>query len=115
MNWFNIVKGFLVVYHQVKSLHLANNSCLQGEDINMYAYMFPNMELLDMNSCEGMYEGVGVKKKCCNIRHLNFVFCPQAKHFFINFEASKLSLRSSLFKCKIFMLQMLLLSDSFYK
>lgn len=38
-----------------------------------------------------MNEGIGkVLKKCCNTRHLNFAFCPQAKHFWINFEASKL-------------------------
>ena len=80
----------LAVYHQVKSLHLAYNSCLQGEGINMYAYMFPNMQLLDMKSCNGIYEGVGkVLKKCCNIRHLNFAFSPQAKLFWLNFEASK--------------------------
>lgn len=37
----------LVVYHQVKSLHLAYNSQLQDEDITMFSFMFPNMQLLD--------------------------------------------------------------------
>lgn len=81
----------LVVYHQVKSLHLASNSCLRDEDIHMFAFMFPNMQLLDLSSCFYIKEGIDiVLKKCRKIRHFKFVRCPQANLCLINYEASKL-------------------------
>ncbi|KAK2395667.1 F-box/LRR-repeat protein [Trifolium repens] len=79
----------LVVYHQVKSLHLAYNSELEDEDINMFAFMFPNMQLLDLSSCCGISK-VKVLKTCPKIRHLKLSLCPQANLFLINFEAPKL-------------------------
>ena len=39
------------VYRQVKSLHLANNSQLLNINIDIFAFMFPNMQLLDLNAC----------------------------------------------------------------
>ena len=81
----------LVVYHQVKSLHLAYNSQLQDEDITMFSFMFPNMQLLDLSSCDDICI-VNVLVTCCNIRHLKFAFCPQAKLSWTTdvVEASKL-------------------------
>ena len=79
----------LVVYHQVKSLHLAYNTYLQDEDITMFSFMFPNMQLLDLSSCDDICI-VKVLKRCCNIRHLKFAFCPRAKLPWTNIEASKL-------------------------
>ena len=79
----------LVVYHQLKSLHLANNSHLQDEDINMFAFMFPNMQLLDLSSCDDICI-VKVSKTCCSIRHLKFAFCPRAKVFLTNVGPSNL-------------------------
>ncbi|RHN69101.1 putative leucine-rich repeat domain, L domain-containing protein [Medicago truncatula] len=81
----------LVVYHQVKSLHLASNSCLRDEDIHMFAFLFPNMQLLDLSSCFYIKEGIDiVLKKCRKIRHFKFVRCRQANLCLINYEASKL-------------------------
>jgi len=79
----------LVVYHQVKSLHLAYNSQLQDEDITTFSFMFPNMQLLDLSSCDDICI-VNVLETCCNIRHLKYAFCPQAKLSWTNVEASKL-------------------------
>ncbi|XP_024634750.1 F-box/LRR-repeat protein 4 [Medicago truncatula] len=84
----------LVVYHQVKSLHLASNSCLRDEDIHMFAFLFPNMQLLDLSSCFYIKEGIDiVLKKCRKIRHFKFVRCRQANLCLINYEASKLERR----------------------
>jgi len=82
----------LVVYHQVKSLYFAYNPRLKDEHINMFAHMFPNMQLLDLNSCHCISEeGIGILiERCCKIRHLNFAFYSQANLFSINHEASKL-------------------------
>ncbi|RHN69019.1 putative leucine-rich repeat domain, L domain-containing protein [Medicago truncatula] len=70
----------LVVYHQLKSLHLANNSHLQDEDINMFAFTFPNMQLLDLSSCDDICIGK-VSKICCNIRHLNSPSVHELSYF----------------------------------
>jgi len=80
------------VYNQVKSLHLADNPRLHDEDINMFAFMFPNMQLLDVCRCNSISEiGIDtVLKRCPNIRHLNFAFFSQVNSFSINHEASKL-------------------------
>ena len=80
-----------VVYHQVKSLHLANNCWLQDENINVFAFMFPNMQLLDLSSCIGISDWIGeVLKRCSNLRHLNLAFCPYINLPWINFKAPKL-------------------------
>ncbi|XP_045795342.1 F-box/LRR-repeat protein 2-like [Trifolium pratense] len=71
----------LVIYHQLKSLHLADNSYLRDEVIYMFAFMFPNMQLLDLSSCCGISEDIisEVLKKCPKIQRLNLAFCPQPK------------------------------------
>jgi len=57
----------------------------------MFAFMFPNTQLLDLSSCFYIEEGIDiVLKKCRKIRHFNFVECPQANLCLINYEASKL-------------------------
>ncbi|KEH34391.1 F-box/LRR protein, putative [Medicago truncatula] len=80
------------VYNQVKSLYLADNPRLKDEDINMFALMFPNMQLLDVHRCNSISQiGIDtVLKRCPNIRHLNLAFCSQANSFSIKHEASKL-------------------------
>ena len=81
----------LVVYHQVKSLHLAYNSHLQDKNINAFSFMFPNMELLDLKSCSGISECIGeVLKRCPKLRHLNLAFCPHVELPWVNFKAPKL-------------------------
>jgi F-box/leucine-rich repeat protein 2/20 len=61
------------VYPQLKSLHLAANSWLKDENINTFAFFFPNLQLLDLRCCNGISEkGIGqVLRRCCKIRHLN--------------------------------------------
>ncbi|GAU16182.1 hypothetical protein TSUD_298120 [Trifolium subterraneum] len=61
------------VYPQLKSLDLAFSSCLRDENINTFALIFPNLQFLDLSSCNGISEeGIGqVLRRCCKIRHLN--------------------------------------------
>ncbi|PNX76800.1 putative F-box/LRR protein [Trifolium pratense] len=82
----------LVVYPQVKSLHLAYNSHLHDNHINIFGFMFPNMQLIDLSFCRYIYQLAiaGLLKRCNKIRHLEFACFPQAKPFSINFEASNL-------------------------
>jgi len=79
------------VYHQVKSLHLANNSQLLNINIDIFAFMFPNMQLLGLNSCPGISKDIGkVLKRWSDIRHLELPFYPQKELPWINFKSSKL-------------------------
>jgi hypothetical protein len=52
----------------------------------MLASIFPNLELLDLSSCdhiseEGIFQ---VLKRCCKIRHLNLAHCARVKLCEIN-------------------------------
>jgi F-box/leucine-rich repeat protein 2/20 len=59
-------------HSQLKSLYLGENSCLSDESIIMFASVFPNLELLDLNSFNHTSEGIcQVLRKCSKIRHLN--------------------------------------------
>ncbi|KAK2420218.1 F-box/LRR-repeat protein [Trifolium repens] len=79
------------VYPQLKSLYLGNNSWLSDESIIMFASNFPNLQLLDLNSCNGISEGIcQVLKRCCKIRHLNLAYCSKVKLLGLNFVVSKL-------------------------
>jgi F-box/leucine-rich repeat protein 2/20 len=82
----------LVVYPQVKSLHLAYNSALADKHINIFGLMFPNVQLLDLSYCPHIsQQHIAILLKRCNkIRHLEFACFPQAKPFSIDFEASNL-------------------------
>ncbi|GAU49385.1 hypothetical protein TSUD_177340 [Trifolium subterraneum] len=82
------------VYPQLKSLHLANNSWLSDENINTFAFIFPNLQLLDLNSCTDISEeAIGqVLKRCCNIRHLNLSgLNPLRINFVLTLEVLNLS------------------------
>ncbi|XP_045831886.1 F-box/LRR-repeat protein 2-like [Trifolium pratense] len=81
-----------VVNPRIKSLHLAGNSFLRDESFTMFASMFPNLQLLDLNKCygiseEGIYQ---ILRRCCNIRHLNLSCCLRVKLHGMNFEVPKL-------------------------
>ncbi|XP_045788789.1 F-box/LRR-repeat protein 3-like [Trifolium pratense] len=83
----------LVVYPQVKSLHLAYNSALADKHINIFGFMFPKLQLLDLSFCRHIsQQHIAILLKRCNkIRHLEFACFPQAKPFSIDFdEASNL-------------------------
>jgi hypothetical protein len=74
------------VYPQLKSLHLAYNSGLKDEIINTFPFIFPNLQLLDLNSCTDISEeeGIGqVLRRYCKIRHLNLTGLKQLR---INFK-----------------------------
>ncbi|GAU47713.1 hypothetical protein TSUD_177180 [Trifolium subterraneum] len=77
------------VYPQLKSLHLACNSWLDDEIIDTFISIFPNLELLDLNSCTNISEeGIGqVLSKLSKIRHLNL---SGLKPVGINFKVSTL-------------------------
>ncbi|PNX71988.1 F-box/LRR-repeat protein, partial [Trifolium pratense] len=57
-----------VVNPRIKSLHLAGNSFLRDESITMFASMFPNLQLLDLNKCYGISEEVP-KLKVLNLSY----------------------------------------------
>ncbi|CAJ2638826.1 unnamed protein product [Trifolium pratense] len=82
----------LVVYLRVKSLHLAYNSFLQDKHINIFGFMFPNMQLIDLSFCHRISEQqiTTLLKTCRKIRHLKFAGFPKAKLFLINSEACDL-------------------------
>ncbi|GAU45755.1 hypothetical protein TSUD_286160 [Trifolium subterraneum] len=48
--------GKFGVYPQLKGLYLGHNSWLSDESIIMFASIFPNLQLLDLNSCHGISE-----------------------------------------------------------
>lgn len=80
------------VYPQLKSLRLANNPWLRDEDINMFASVFPNLQLLDLSSCYGISkEGIGqVLRKSSKIRHLNLAHCSRLNQLIMNLKVSTL-------------------------
>jgi F-box and leucine-rich repeat protein 2/20 len=81
----------LGVYPQLKSLYLCNNSWLSDENIITFASIFPNLQLLDLSSCDRICKGIcQVLRICCNIRHLNLAECSRVKLIGMNFVVPKL-------------------------
>ncbi|GAU45748.1 hypothetical protein TSUD_286090 [Trifolium subterraneum] len=79
------------VYPQLKSLYLSNNPWLSDEIITMFDSIFPNLQLLDLNFCRHVSEGIcHVLRKCCKIRHLNLAYCSKVKLHGMNFVVSNL-------------------------
>ncbi|PNX77986.1 F-box/LRR-repeat protein, partial [Trifolium pratense] len=79
------------VYPQLKSLYLGYNSWLSDEIITMFASIFPNLQLLDLNTCNRISEGIcEVLRKCCKIRHLNLAYCCEVKLLGMNFVVPNL-------------------------
>jgi len=87
---FNFLRDFLPS-PRLKSLCLAH--CLQLRDANiiLFATIFPNLQLLDLNSCNRISEGICyVLRKCCEIRYLNLAYCSRVKLLGMNFVVPKL-------------------------
>jgi hypothetical protein len=60
------------VYAQLKSLYLGKNSWLSDEIITMFDSIFPNLQLLDLNWCHNISEGI-----CQVLRSIRIVSrCP---------------------------------------
>jgi F-box/leucine-rich repeat protein 2/20 len=78
-----------VVYPQVKSLHLANNSWLSDESIKKFASIFPNLQVLDTSDCD-LSEGIVEVLRCCKIVHLNLSYCHKVNLHGLNFEVPTL-------------------------
>ncbi|KAK2366167.1 F-box/LRR-repeat protein [Trifolium repens] len=79
------------VYPQLKSLYLGQNSWLSDEIITMFASIFPNLQLLDLEYCHNISEGIcQVLRKCCKIRHLNLAYCWEVKLHRMNFVVPNL-------------------------
>jgi F-box and leucine-rich repeat protein 2/20 len=78
------------VYPQLKSLYLGYRYWLSDEIIILYASIFPNLELLDLQRSP-ISEGIcQVLRKCCKLKHLNLDFCLGVKLHGINFAVPKL-------------------------
>ncbi|GAU46509.1 hypothetical protein TSUD_285910 [Trifolium subterraneum] len=79
------------IYPQLKALYLSDNSWLSDEIIIMFASIFPNLLLLDLNSCDRISEGIcQVLRKCCKLRHLNLAHCSRVKLLGMNFVVPNL-------------------------
>jgi hypothetical protein len=81
-----------VVNHQLKSLSLANNPWFWEEDINMFASIFSNLQLLNLAHCYNISEvSIGqVLSRCYKIRHLDLSGCRGVNLRRLNFEFLKL-------------------------
>ncbi|KEH25280.1 F-box/LRR protein [Medicago truncatula] len=78
--------AYIGVHPQLKSLYLGKNSWLSDANIIMFASIFPNLEVLDFNSCNNISKGIcQVLRRCCKIRHLNLAFCKKVKLLGMNF------------------------------
>jgi F-box and leucine-rich repeat protein 2/20 len=79
------------VYSQLKSLYLGDNLWLRVEKIIKIASSFPNLQLLDLNQCDGITEGIWqVLRICCKLRHFNLDGCSNVNIFEMNFVVPKL-------------------------
>ncbi|KAJ1410063.1 Leucine-rich repeat, cysteine-containing subtype [Sesbania bispinosa] len=80
-----------VVNLQVKTVYLGDNVLLSDASLIKFASICPSLQLLDLNSCEGISEKciVEVLKGCCEIRHLNLAYTGM-KLLEIDFEVSQL-------------------------
>jgi hypothetical protein len=57
----------------------------------MFASIFPNLQLLDLSSCNDISEGIcQLLRKCSKIRHLNLADCSGVKLHGLNFVVPKL-------------------------
>jgi F-box/leucine-rich repeat protein 2/20 len=89
--WNSDSLGKFSVYPQLKGLYLGVNYWLSDEILIMLASIFPNLQLLDLNFCTGISEGIcEVLRRCCNIRHLNLENCSRVKLLGMNFVVPKL-------------------------
>ena len=71
---------------RLKSLYLGKNSWLSDESIITISSIFPYFQLLDLNSCECISDGIcQVLRRCCKIRHLNLSFSKEVKLLGMNF------------------------------
>jgi len=57
----------------------------------MFASNFHNLQLLDLNCCNLLSEGIcQVLRICCKIRHLNLAYCKKVKLLEMNFVVPNL-------------------------
>jgi F-box/leucine-rich repeat protein 2/20 len=83
--------GKFGVFPQLKALYLGGNSWLTDESIIKFASVFPNLQLLDLEYCHNISEGIcQVLRKCCKIRHLNLAYCWNVKLHRMNFVVPNL-------------------------
>ncbi|AES75091.2 F-box/RNI superfamily protein [Medicago truncatula] len=79
------------VYPQLKSLYLGRNLRLTDEKIVILASFFPNLQLLDLNTCNNISEGIcQVLRRCSKIKHLNLAHCSRVKLLGMNFVVRQL-------------------------
>ena len=74
------------------TLILSNSASLDGSDLLLIAYSFPNLQRLDLKDCRDTSEEgiVHLLRTCCNITHLNLTRCSRQTLSEMNFEISKL-------------------------
>jgi hypothetical protein len=105
MNWISTWKNNVensnslmdrVENHQLKSLRLAYNPQLRDEDLNMFASIFSNLQLLDLSDCNFISEvSIGqVFSRCYKIKHLNLSHCTRVNLHRLNFAFPKLEVLS---------------------
>ncbi|KAK2368753.1 F-box/LRR-repeat protein [Trifolium repens] len=83
--------GKFGVFPQLKALYLGGNLSLTDESIIKFASVFPNLQLLDLEYCHNISEGIcQVLRKCCKIRHLNLAHCSRVKLHRMNFVVPNL-------------------------
>ncbi|GAU35698.1 hypothetical protein TSUD_258730 [Trifolium subterraneum] len=76
---------------KMKSLHLAYNPYLNNETIKLFASIFPNLQLLDVNNCSCISdEGIVEVLRCCKIVHLNLSSCRKVNLLGLNFQVPTL-------------------------
>lgn len=82
-----------VVNVQVRKVYLGDNVLLRDASLIKFASICPNLQLLDLNACEGVSGGciVEVLKKCCDMRHLNLAYTG-IKELEIDFVVSQLEI-----------------------
>jgi hypothetical protein len=79
------------VYPQLKSLYLGRNDWLRDEKIIMLASAFPNLQLLDLNNCDYIYNSIcQVLRRCCKITYINLSGCSSVNLLGINFGVPNL-------------------------
>jgi F-box/leucine-rich repeat protein 2/20 len=83
--------GF-VVNPQVKSLHLAHNSLMKIENIEIFASVCPNLLVLDMSDCHRISEGFVEVLRQWQIMDLilSLASCPRINLLGTNFQFTKL-------------------------
>ena len=83
--------AYFGVHPQLKSLYLGENSWLSDANIIMFASIFPNLEVLNIYSCNRISKGIfQVLRRCCKIRHLDLAECKKVKLLGMNFVVPKL-------------------------